>query len=236
MGRFHATKSKVEAYNVNPTIAFKVNDAFSIGVGANWQHLKADLGSDVAYGGVAYYGAPAGAHGTGPAAGRRGRDAQRYARPAARDLSGVATETPALISGDSNAWGWNVGALVKLGEQAHVGVSYRSKVTHDVKGTVDVHGRADLQPARRPGPDRDDAERPVRERPRHDDDRPARHALGRRGLGERQGRGAGRLDVHGLGLDPVAGHQARGRDGELQQRRAQVPEHLARRPRRQLSS
>ena len=44
MGRFHATKSKVEAYNVNPTIAFKVTDAFSIGVGANWQHLKADLG------------------------------------------------------------------------------------------------------------------------------------------------------------------------------------------------
>ena len=30
MGRFHATKSKVEAYNVNPTVAFKVNDAFSI--------------------------------------------------------------------------------------------------------------------------------------------------------------------------------------------------------------
>ena len=56
MGRFHATKSKVEAYNVNPTIAFELSDIFSIGVGADWQHLKADLGSDVAYGGVAYYG------------------------------------------------------------------------------------------------------------------------------------------------------------------------------------
>ena len=54
--------------------------------------------------------------------------------------SGVATETPALISGTSNAWGWNVGALLKLGEQAHVGVSYRSKVTHDVKGTVTFTG------------------------------------------------------------------------------------------------
>ena len=33
-----------------------------------------------------------------------------------------------------------LGALLKLGEQAHVGVSYRSKITHDVKGTVDFTG------------------------------------------------------------------------------------------------
>ena len=54
--------------------------------------------------------------------------------------SGLGTETPALISGTSNAWGWNAGALRKLGEQAHIGVSYRSKVTHDVGGTVTFTG------------------------------------------------------------------------------------------------
>ena len=110
MGRFHATKSKVEAYNVNPTIAFKVSEAFSIGVGANWQHVKADLGSDVAYGGVADYGSLQALVGQGlpPAAG--GGSAQRPPRPAARPR-GVGTEVPALIAGTSNAWGWNAGAL-----------------------------------------------------------------------------------------------------------------------------
>ncbi len=138
MGRFHAMKSKVEAYNVNPTIAFKVNDAFSIGVGANWQHLKADLGQQVAYGGTAYFGSVAALVGLGVP------QAQAAALLGATLVpqlpQGLATEVPALISGDSNAWGWNAGALVKLGDQAHVGVTYRSKVKHDVTGTVEFTG------------------------------------------------------------------------------------------------
>ena len=139
MGRFHATKSKVEAYNVNPTIAFQVSDTFSIGVGANWQHLKADLGSDVAYGGVAYYGSLQAlvAQGLPPATAAATLNAVLVPQ---LGPSGVGTETPALISGTSNAWGWNAGALLKLGTQAHVGVSYRSKVKHDVTGTVDFTG------------------------------------------------------------------------------------------------
>jgi long-chain fatty acid transport protein len=138
-GRFHATRSKVEAYNVNPTIAFKVSDAFSIGVGADWQHLKADLGSDVAYGGVAYYGSLQAlvAQGLPPAVAAATLNAVLVPQ---LGPSGVATETSALISGDSNAWGWNAGALLKLGEQAHVGVSYRSKIKHDVAGTVEFTG------------------------------------------------------------------------------------------------
>jgi long-chain fatty acid transport protein len=138
MGRHHATKSKVEAYNVNPTIAFQLSDTFSIGVGADWQHLKADLGSTVAYGGAAYYGSVAALAGQGVP------PAQAAALLAATLVpqfpQGLATETPALISGDSNAWGWNVGGLLKLGAQAHVGVSYRSKVKHDVTGTVTFTG------------------------------------------------------------------------------------------------
>ena len=139
MGRFHATKSKVEAYNVNPTIAFKVSDAFSIGVGADWQHLKADLGSDVAYGGVAYYGSLQALVGQGlpPALAAATLNAALVPQ---LGPAGVGTETSALITGDSNAWGWNAGALLKLGAQAHVGVSYRSKVKHDVTGTVDFTG------------------------------------------------------------------------------------------------
>ncbi len=174
MGRFHATKSKVEAYNVNPTVAFKVSDAFSIGVGANWQHVKADLGSDVAYGGVAYYGSLQALVGQGlpPATAVATLNALLVPQ---LGPAGVGTETSALISGTSNAWGWNAGALL---EARRAGARGRQLPLEDHarrRGHGGVHGRADHYAAREPRPDRHHPERPVRERPRHHHDRPARH-------------------------------------------------------------
>ena len=42
-GRFHAVKSELKTVNINPSIAFKVNDVFSIGFGVNFQRIDADL-------------------------------------------------------------------------------------------------------------------------------------------------------------------------------------------------
>ena len=52
VGRFHATKSRVQTINVNPTIAVKVIDKLSIGAGFDYQHLSADFDQVVAYGGI----------------------------------------------------------------------------------------------------------------------------------------------------------------------------------------
>ena len=41
-GRYHSTKFSIETVNVNPSVAYKVNERFSIGAGINWQHIKAD--------------------------------------------------------------------------------------------------------------------------------------------------------------------------------------------------
>jgi long-chain fatty acid transport protein len=124
LGRFHAQKSKVEAININPTIAFQLSDVLSVGFGADYQHLSAELGQSVAYGGISYFSAFA----LGGPAAAGGILAQLGGAP------GLALEGPALIEGTSSAWGWNAGALLQLGEQAHVGFSYRSKVKHDVEG------------------------------------------------------------------------------------------------------
>lgn len=40
--RYHSEKFAIESINVNPSIAYKVNDRFSIGAGVNWMHLTAD--------------------------------------------------------------------------------------------------------------------------------------------------------------------------------------------------
>jgi len=42
-GQFHALKSEIETLNINPTVAFKVNNAIQLGAGIGYQRLKATL-------------------------------------------------------------------------------------------------------------------------------------------------------------------------------------------------
>jgi long-chain fatty acid transport protein len=42
-GQFHAVKSEIETLNINPTVAFKVNNAIQLGAGLGYQRLKATL-------------------------------------------------------------------------------------------------------------------------------------------------------------------------------------------------
>jgi long-subunit fatty acid transport protein len=95
----------VQTINVNPTIAIQLSDAFSIGVGANYQHLTADFGQQAAYGSLAYVGTAQAVAGLPPAM----QGAALTAVIAQLGPSGLALEGPALITGDSNAWGWNAG-------------------------------------------------------------------------------------------------------------------------------
>jgi long-chain fatty acid transport protein len=41
-GRYQAIKFSIKTYNVNPTIAYRVNDKVSLGFGLNWQRLEAE--------------------------------------------------------------------------------------------------------------------------------------------------------------------------------------------------
>lgn len=41
-GRYHSEKFSIESININPSIAYKVSDTFSIGAGLNWMQLDAD--------------------------------------------------------------------------------------------------------------------------------------------------------------------------------------------------
>jgi long-chain fatty acid transport protein len=125
IGRFHAVTSDVKTINVNPTVAFKVNDSLSIGVGASWQQLDAELTQSVAYGGLA--------------AGAAARAGASALVPAILAGFGSA-EGRGGIKGDSTAWGWNAGATVKLGEPARLALSYRSRIKHDLAGDATFAG------------------------------------------------------------------------------------------------
>jgi long-chain fatty acid transport protein len=53
-------------------------------------------------------------------------------------LLAPATEGRAKLDVDDDAWGWNVGALFKLGDDMRLGVSYRSKIEYTLEGTTTV--------------------------------------------------------------------------------------------------
>lgn len=61
VGRYHADRSEIKTVNINPAVAFKVNDEWSLGVGLNYQKLEATLTQAVDFG--ALLGAPGSADG-----------------------------------------------------------------------------------------------------------------------------------------------------------------------------
>jgi len=108
VGAAHATKFDIKTYNINPSIAYRLSEKVSIGGGLNWQRMEVEF---VRRAGIVVPGA-------GPFAG--------YPLP---------TTTGTLSAADTS-WGWNIGALFTLSPSTKVGVSYRSKMKHELKGDL----------------------------------------------------------------------------------------------------
>jgi len=126
IGRFQAVKSEIKTINVNPTLAWRVNDAFSLGVGVDWQRVDATLTSRVNY-------SAALAQAAGQAA------AGGLIPPAL--VPQIVGLTPGLeskvdVEGDDSTWGWNVGFLWDVTPQTRIGGQYRSSIKYKVGGNV----------------------------------------------------------------------------------------------------
>lgn len=112
VGRFQAMKSDVQTININPTVAWKINDMFSVGAGFNAQRFDAELSQAVSYRAVALAsGIPAIIAGT----------------PAG-------SEGDFRLSADDWAFGWNVGVMVNFSPATRLGVSYRSRLQYTLDG------------------------------------------------------------------------------------------------------
>jgi long-chain fatty acid transport protein len=123
IGRFQAIKSKIETINVNPAVSFKASDMVTIGGGANYQHIKAELTSRANYAGAI---AQAAAIGQVPPA---------AAGPIVAAYAGAQSDVK--ITGNDGAWGWNIGVLVNVDPQTRFGASYRSTIKYDISGSAE---------------------------------------------------------------------------------------------------
>ncbi|AYH45737.1 outer membrane protein transport protein [Azoarcus sp. DN11] len=112
VGRAQAVKFDLKTININPSVAWRVNDKVSIGAGLNWQRFEAEY--------------------------------KRVATVLPTSITRVPglNATTATLDADSDAWGWNVGALFTLSPSMKVGMSYRSKVEHTLKGDLKIKGPA----------------------------------------------------------------------------------------------
>jgi long-chain fatty acid transport protein len=128
VGRFHALESEVKTININPSVAFKLTDAVSLGFGLSWQRMEATLTNSVNYAGaIALALSTPGACTPQPAC---------IGTAVGGLVAAGQTEGVATIKADDDSWGWNVGALFNLGQTTRIGISYRSSVEHDLGGTT----------------------------------------------------------------------------------------------------
>ncbi len=123
-GRYHAIESEVMAINLNPSVAYKVNNRFSIGAGVNLQYIDAKLTQTIDQGSLC---API------------LLELQNLGAPGA-DPTNCAGLTPqgadgfAKVEGDNIAGGYNLGLLYEFTSSTRVGLSYRSKIQQQLTG------------------------------------------------------------------------------------------------------
>jgi long-chain fatty acid transport protein len=114
--RYQATKSNIETIDINPGIAFKFNEQFSLGGGISAQRMSATLDNN-----FNLFPNQTVVSSNFPAPGIN--TTRQY------------TDSSIKNNADDWGWGWNLGALYQFSPGSRVGLSYRSAVQHDLEGT-----------------------------------------------------------------------------------------------------
>ena len=119
VGRYHAIKSEVKTVNINPSIAYKLNDKVSLALGVSAMYLEGEFTSAIDFGLLS--GNPAFA-------------------------SQPQFDGKSEIDGDSWGYGYNLGVLLEPTQDTRIGLHFRSKVDQDIQGDVEFELPAPLRP------------------------------------------------------------------------------------------
>lgn len=115
IGRFQATKSSIQAINLNPALSWRATEQLTLAGGLDYQSIKGDLSNMVNYSALAFSagGLPGLAAVGGP------------------NQQGVTT-----MSGSDSAWGYNLGLMFEATPQTRFGLAYRSAIQYKLSGNV----------------------------------------------------------------------------------------------------
>ncbi|WP_020394810.1 OmpP1/FadL family transporter [Thiolinea disciformis] len=136
IGRYLALQSDITTININPAVAYKLNDKFTIGAGVNVQYMEVVLKSSIDSSATCLSIASAANNG----------DILAQCLARLPKLANAATDSKATITGDDVSYGYNLGMIYKPTPKTKIGISHRSKIDHDLEGDVDYDINAALQP------------------------------------------------------------------------------------------
>ena len=132
-GRYAITNIKLEAIALNPSVSFKLDQHHSFGFGITAEYMKAELGQAVDVPGTVK------ALSANPVASRAflasvAKAQGMAAALAARTALEGAKDGHASMDGDDWGFGFNLGYLYQMNEGTRFGISYRSSISHKLKG------------------------------------------------------------------------------------------------------
>lgn len=125
-GRYQAIDSDLKTININPSLAYKLNDQFSFGGGVSIQYVEAELSSAIDFGTVCF----------------------SQVGPAQCSALGVLPQTAdgrSTIEGEDWSIGWNLGMTYTPNDAWKFGFHYRSGVDHKLTGDADFEVPAQAQ-------------------------------------------------------------------------------------------
>lgn len=115
VGRYQAIKSELKSVNINPSLAWRVNDQVSLGAGISAQYVDVELTRAIDFGSICV--GSLGLAGCAPSG----------FLPQARDGA-------VKIKGNDWAYGFNLGAMFTPAANLRFGAAYRSKISHHLTG------------------------------------------------------------------------------------------------------
>lgn len=133
VGRYYALESELVTFNVNPALAYRINDQVSVGGGLNIAYARAKLSNAIDFSTVCLAQANA-VPALGPVCAAIG-----YTQP-----GNPTTDGKIVIKGDDWTVGWNIGLLWHLTPDTNVGITYRSALRFAIAGDANVTTPANL--------------------------------------------------------------------------------------------
>ncbi|MEE9327356.1 MAG: outer membrane protein transport protein [Cocleimonas sp.] len=131
IGRYQATDTDLLTINVNPSLSWKVNERLSIGGGISAQYVKLkELSSAIDSVAVCRQAALAVAAQTNSAS------LIDFCNATYPNAGQAETDTQSTLKGDDVSFGYNLGLLFEPSKLTRIGLSYRSKIKHEVDGNV----------------------------------------------------------------------------------------------------
>lgn len=130
IGRYQATDTDLKSININPSISWKANNKLSLGAGISGQYIDTTLESAVdsvaACRRVAFT----------VAAQTSSTALVDYCNATYPNAAQVATDTQTSVEGDDFSFGFNLGLLYEPTQKTRIGLSYRSRIKHNLEGKI----------------------------------------------------------------------------------------------------